>query len=139
MAPFNLCKFIIFLSLFSTFTNSRVQSKRDGFISISISEKGLEFVKDLLTEKAVSSLTPLELSPIEKTVRIPLVGSVKIVLSKIVIYHIDVIYSDVEVGDDDISITASKATANLSMDWKYTYKNWFVEVSDHGDASVEVL
>ncbi|XP_057540372.1 putative BPI/LBP family protein At1g04970 [Amaranthus tricolor] len=138
MAPFNLCKFIIFLSLFSTFTNFHVQSKRDGFISISISEKGLEFVKDLLTEKAVSSLTPLELSPIEKTVRIPLVGSVKIVLSNIVIYHIDVIYSDVEVGDDDISITASKATANLSMDWKYTYKNWFVEVSDHGDASVEV-
>ncbi|KNA22489.1 hypothetical protein SOVF_033760, partial [Spinacia oleracea] len=100
--------------------------------------KGLDFLKDLLTDKAISSLTPLELPPVERTVRILLVGRVKIVLSNIVIYHIDVLSSNVEVDDDEIKITASKATANLSMDWKYTYQNWFVEVSDQGKASVEV-
>uniref|UniRef100_A0A803LXY5 Lipid-binding serum glycoprotein C-terminal domain-containing protein n=1 Tax=Chenopodium quinoa TaxID=63459 RepID=A0A803LXY5_CHEQI len=42
-----------------------------------------------------------------------------------------------QMGDDEIRIKASKATANLSMDWKYTYQNWFVEVSDQGIASVE--
>ncbi|KMT12829.1 hypothetical protein BVRB_4g089210 [Beta vulgaris subsp. vulgaris] len=129
---------MIFLSLICIISNAHLQSKEDGFISVSISEKGLEFLKDLLTEKAVSSLTPLELSPIEKTVRILLIGRVKIVLSNIIIYHIDVPYSNVEVGDDEITISALKATANLSMDWKYTYQNWFVEVSDQGKASVEV-
>lgn len=139
MATYILSKLMIFLSLICIISNAHLQSKEDGFISVSISEKGLEFLKDLLTEKAVSSLTPLELSPIEKTVRILLIGRVKIVLSNIIIYHIDVPYSNVEVGDDEITISALKATANLSMDWKYTYQNWFVEVSDQGKASVEVL
>ncbi|KAL2944782.1 hypothetical protein RDABS01_033129 [Bienertia sinuspersici] len=138
MATSILGKLFIFLSIICVFSNAHLQSKEDGFISVSISEKGLDFIKDLLTDKAVSSLTPLELPSIEKTVRILLVGRVKIALSNIVIYHIDVPFSKVEVGDDDITISASRATANLSMDWKYTYKNWFVEVSDHGKASVEV-
>lgn len=133
-----LCKVLIFLSLICIISNTHIQLKEDGSISVSISEKGLDFLKDLLTDKAISSITPLELSPIEKTVRILLVGRVKIVLSNIIIYHIDVVSSNVEVGDDEISITASRATANLSMDWKYTYQNWFVEVSDQGKASVEV-
>ncbi|XP_021755649.1 putative BPI/LBP family protein At1g04970 [Chenopodium quinoa] len=131
-------KFFIFFSLICIISNAQLQSKQDGFISVSISEKGLDFLKDLLTDKAISSLTPLELPPIERTVRILLVGRVKIVLSNIIIYQINVLSSNVEVGDDEIRIKASKATANLSMDWKYTYQNWFVEVSDQGIASVEV-
>lgn len=140
MAASFLGKFFIFLSIFCIFSNAHLQSEEDGygFISVSISEKGLNFLKDLLIGKAVSSLTPLELPSIERTVRILLVGKVDIVLSNILIYHIDVPSSNIELEDSGITITASRATANLSMDWKYTYKNWFVEVSDHGKASVQV-
>ena len=139
MAASILGKVFIFLSVLSIISNAHLQSKEHGFISVSISEKGLDFLKNLLIGKAISTLTPLELSPIEQTVRIPLVGKVDISLSSIVIYHIDVPSSDIELGDSGITITGSGATANLSMDWKYTYKNWFVEVSDSGKASVQVL
>lgn len=128
----------IFLSIFCILSTAHLQSNKDGFISVAISEKGLDFLKDLLIDKAVSSLTPLELTPIEKSEKIPLVGKVHIVLSNIVIYHIDVHFSKIELEDSGIAISASGATANLSMDWKYTYKNWIFEVSDKGKASVQV-
>lgn len=138
MAASILGKVFIFVSILSVISNAHLQSKDHGFISVSISEKGLDFLKNLLIGKAISTLTPLELSPIEQTVRIRLVGKVDISLSNIVIYHIDVPSSDIELGDSGITITGSGATANLSMDWKYTYKNWFIEVSDSGKASVQV-
>ncbi|KAK9689397.1 hypothetical protein RND81_09G056700 [Saponaria officinalis] len=138
MGTFNYIKVLIFISIICTISSTQLKSNELGFISVSISEKGLDFVKDFLIDKAVSAITPLELPDIEKNVRIILVGKVKMVLSNIVIYKIDVSSSSVEVDDDGVSITASKATANLSMDWRYTYKNWLVEVTDKGHAFVQV-
>ncbi|XP_074320199.1 putative BPI/LBP family protein At1g04970 [Silene latifolia] len=141
MATNNQTKTLIFFSLISVIciiSSAHLQSHKNGFISVTISEKGLDFVKDFLIDKAVSSITPLELPDIEKTVKIILIGKVKVVLSNIVIYHIDVSKSKVELDDDGVTITASKATANLSMDWMYTYKNWLVQVTDKGKAFVQV-
>ncbi|KAL9267288.1 putative BPI/LBP family protein [Drosera capensis] len=131
--------FFIF-SKFCILGHTQLNSSEDGYISVSISEKGLVFVKDLLIDKAVSALTPLELPDIVKNVKIPVVGKVHIVLSDVVIYHIDVESSYVESGEDGFVIAASGATGNMSMSWKYSYKPWLVpiEVSDKGDASVLV-
>ncbi|KAL4325157.1 hypothetical protein GQ457_11G012720 [Hibiscus cannabinus] len=116
-----------------------VESLQEGYISGGLSKKGLDFAKDLLIEKAVSSMVPLHLSDIEKSVKIPLIGKVHLGLSDIVIYSVDFPFSSVETGDSGIVLIASGATANLRMKWKYSYKNWVITISDHGTATVEVL
>ncbi|XP_057955735.1 putative BPI/LBP family protein At1g04970 [Malania oleifera] len=135
--------FIVFLLLIAsalTPSHTHLYSTDQSFISLLVSRKGLDFVKDLLISEAVSSLTPLHLPQIQKTVKIPLVGNVHMVLSKITIYQIDVSSSYIEPGDAGLSIIASGTTCNLSMSWSYDYRTWLVPVtiSDHGDASVQV-
>lgn len=103
-----------------------------------VSRKGLDFTKDLLIEQAVSSIIPLQLPEIEKSIKIPLVGKVDIVLSNILIYNVEIGSSYVETGDSGIALIASGATANLSMDWQYTYSTWLFDISDSGDASIQV-
>ncbi|XP_020417130.1 putative BPI/LBP family protein At1g04970 isoform X3 [Prunus persica] len=126
--------FFIVLSFFLVPT----RTQEEGFISFVISSKGLEFSKDLLIEQAVSSIIPLQLPQIEKSVKIPLVGQVHVVLSNITIYNVDIASSYVETGDSGIALIASGATANLSMDWCYSYSTWLFDISDHGDASIQV-
>ncbi|KAG8365115.1 hypothetical protein BUALT_Bualt18G0070800 [Buddleja alternifolia] len=128
----------ILLFLFA-FSYTHVQSHEQGYITAEISNRGLDFLKDLLIDKAESSLVPLELHNIEKSVKIPVIGRVKMVLSDIVIERIDVASSTVQTGDTGIVIDVSGATANLSMNWKYTYKTWLlpVTVSDKGNATVQ--
>lgn len=110
----------------------------EGFISAVISNKGLDFSKDLLIEKAITSIISLQLPQIEKYVQVPLIGRVHIVLSNITIYSVDVPSSYVETGEKGIAIIASGATANLTMNWKYSYSNWFFDISDVGQASIQV-
>ncbi|XP_010252620.1 PREDICTED: putative BPI/LBP family protein At1g04970 isoform X1 [Nelumbo nucifera] len=120
--------------------HAQSQSSEEGFISAVISQKGLDFSKDILVDLAITSLAPLSLPQIQKTVKIPLVGNVHIVLSNITIYRVDVSASEVKPGDTGITIVASGATANLSMNWYYSYGTWFIPivVSDKGHASIQV-
>lgn len=112
----------------------------EGYISLQVSEKGLDFVKDLVVKEALSSLTPLHLPQVEKAVKIPLLGKVQIVLSNITINHIDLPSSVIKTGQSGITIATSSATANLSMAWRYSYSSWLlpIAVSDQGDASIQV-
>ena len=80
-----------------------------------ISDKGLDFAKDLLVEKAISSIIPLQLPQIEKYVKIPVVGRVQFVLSNITIYSVDVPSYYVENGETGVVLVGSGATAKLSM------------------------
>ncbi|KAK6149367.1 hypothetical protein DH2020_016892 [Rehmannia glutinosa] len=123
-----------------TFSSSRVQSHEQGYIRAEISNKGLEFLKDLLIEKAESSLVPLELPNIEKHVKIPIVGTVQMVLSDITIERIHVTSSTLKSGDSGIVIDVSGSTANLSTNWKYSYSTWLLPIafSDKGSATVQV-
>ncbi|KAG7024940.1 putative BPI/LBP family protein, partial [Cucurbita argyrosperma subsp. argyrosperma] len=104
-----------------------------------ISQKGLNFIKDFLIDKAVSTIIPLRLPDIEKTVNIALIGKVHIVLSDIIIGSVEVESSHIRIGDTGVNIVAAKATANMSMKWQYTYNTWLFEISDEGDASVQVI
>ncbi|KAK4386936.1 putative BPI/LBP family protein [Sesamum angolense] len=132
--------FHFLISLLFAFSRDRVLSHEAGHITAEISNKGLDFLKDLLIEKAESSLVPLELPKIEKSVKIPVLGSVQMVLSNIVIERIHVTSSTVKTGDSGIVLDVSGATANLTMNWKYSYSTWLIPiaVSDKGNATVQV-
>lgn len=105
-----------------------------------ISSKGLEFAKNFLIEKALSSMIPLQLSDFEKKVKIPAIGQVQILLSDITLYSFEIASSDVETGEGDIVFVAKDAAGNLSMNWAYSYRPRFVPIaiSDDGDALVQV-
>ncbi|XP_054797834.1 putative BPI/LBP family protein At1g04970 [Prosopis cineraria] len=109
-------------------------------ISLVITQDGLDFLKDLLVNKAISSMIPLRLPKIEKTVKIPVVGNVFMVLSNITLYQIDVPSSNINPGEDGISIITSGTTCILSMNWYYSYSTWLVpvDITDKGSASVQV-
>ncbi|PSS05957.1 BPI/LBP family protein precursor [Actinidia chinensis var. chinensis] len=138
MSP-TLFHLLLILSLFAP-SQPLLQSTDNSFISLLVSQNGLDFVKDLLVNKAISSLTPLEIPQIEKTMKIPVLGNVHTVLSNIIIYRIDVSSSYVKSGETGVAIVASGTTCNLSMNWYYSYSSWAVpfKISDHGSASVQV-
>lgn len=128
---------VLFLLLIPLSTH--VQSSEEGFILIEIFDKGIDFAKDLLINSGINSLTPLEVPQIEKAVKIPLIGTVHITLSNIILYQVDVNSSAVKSGDTGIALVVSGAKAYLSMDWSYHYGTWLIpEISDKGVASVEV-
>ncbi|CAE5967939.1 unnamed protein product [Arabidopsis arenosa] len=133
-----LMKVMTILVLFVSVSSTLAQSNNGGHISILVSETGLEFAKDYLIKKVITTTLPLQLPDIENKVKIPLIGKVRMGLSNIQIEAVHVQSSKIETGKDGIVLSVSGATANLSMDWSYTYRASFFEISDHGDASVEV-
>ncbi|GLT30170.1 hypothetical protein SLA2020_049880 [Shorea laevis] len=135
----------ILLLLSSVFISSQAHLQlpadpNESFTSILISQQGLDFVKNLLISKAILSMIPLKLPRIEESAKFPFLGNVHMVLSNITIYKIDVLSSYVKPGDHGITIVASGATCNLSMNWHYSYSSWLLplEISDKGSASVQV-
>ncbi|KAJ1441313.1 Lipid-binding serum glycoprotein, C-terminal [Sesbania bispinosa] len=137
MAPSIL---LVLLSLLLIPTSGYVQPHEDGFISGVISDKGLDYAKDLLIDKGVASIVLLQLPEIEKSVQVPLIGKAKVVLSEITIKDIQINSSSVKTGESGIVLVVSGATANLSMRWRYSCSTWLIPIgiSDSGTASVKV-
>lgn len=137
-----LIKVITFLALFVSLLPPSLalpQAKDGGgHVSLLVSQTGLDFAKDFLVHKVISTTLPLQLPEIEKKVKIPLVGKVRMGLTNIKIYAVDVRSSRVETGGDGMVLSVSGATADVSMDWSYAYKASFFHISDHGVASVKV-
>ncbi|XVE78375.1 hypothetical protein DITRI_Ditri13aG0139800 [Diplodiscus trichospermus] len=138
----------LFLLISSLFLSSQAdlhlqpsRNQDESFTSILVSQQGLDFVKDLLINKAISSFIPLQLpSTIEKSTSIPFLGIVDMVISNVTIYKIDVLSSYVKPGNTGIAIVASGTTCNLTMNWHYSYSSWLlpIEISDEGKAFVQV-
>ncbi|KAJ6680529.1 LBP/BPI/CETP FAMILY CARBOXY-TERMINAL DOMAIN PROTEIN [Salix purpurea] len=120
--------------------SSQIQQEQEAFTTIVISQQGLDFLKNLLITQAISSIIPLKLPNITKTAKLPFLGNVRMLLSNITIYQLQVLNSYVKPGDTGLAIIASGTTCNLSMDWSYEYNTWIfpVEISDKGHASVQV-
>lgn len=131
-------KLMTILVLFVSVSPTLAQSNNRGHISVLVSETGLEFAKDYLIKEVISTTIPLQLPEIEKKVKIPLIGKVRMGLSNITIFSVDVQSSKIETGENGIVLSVSGAAADLSMDWSYTYKASFFQISDHGDATVKV-
>ncbi|ERN01662.1 putative BPI/LBP family protein At1g04970 [Amborella trichopoda] len=128
------------LSLLSLPPTFSLQLDTHGSISVLISEKGLVFVKDLLVQQALLSLTPLHVPSIKKSINIPFIGGIEATLSNITLLEINVSSTYIRPGDTGVVIVASGAMAHISMDWKYSYSSWLipVDISDGGGASVQV-
>ncbi|XP_058788107.1 putative BPI/LBP family protein At1g04970 [Vicia villosa] len=138
MAPFNL---FFLLHLLFIPASGYVQPFEDGFISGVISNKGLDFAKDLLVEKGIESIVLLKLPEIENSAQVSLVGTAKVVLSDITIKDVQVNSStSLRIGESGIVVVVSGATADLSMKWKYTVSSWLIPIgiSDSGTASIKV-
>lgn len=131
---------LLLVASFFVPTHSYLEPTDQAFTSLVLSQRGLDFLKDLLIDKAVSSIIPLQLPEFEKSMRIPFVGNVLMVVSNTTIYEIDVSESYVKPGETGIAIIVSGATCNLSMNWYYSYSTWLVpvKISDRGNASVQV-
>lgn len=132
--------FFLLLSFFANLATAQSQSDDSGFISAVISEKGLNFVKDLLIEEELRDLVHLKLPDIKKSIRIPIIGIVQASVANITFSEVSVSSSTVHAGDTGVVIVASGATANLSMGWQYSYSTWLVpvKVSDKGTALIQV-
>uniref|UniRef100_A0A1J3J382 Putative BPI/LBP family protein n=1 Tax=Noccaea caerulescens TaxID=107243 RepID=A0A1J3J382_NOCCA len=131
------CFFFLVLPSFF-FLPSHTQS--DSFTSVLVTQNGLDFVKNLLVNKAIASIIPLQIPRIEKSVRIPFLGGIDVVVSNLTIYELDVASSYVKLGETGVVIVASGTTCNLSMNWHYSYTTWLapIEIADQGIASVQV-
>lgn len=131
----------LFLLLPSFFFWPSNSQSSDSFTSVLVSQNGLDFVKNLLVNKAIASIIPLQIPRIEKSVRIPFLGGIDVVVSNLTIYELDVASSYVKLGETGVVIVASGTTCNLSMNWHYTYSTWLppIEISDQGIASVQVI
>lgn len=132
-------KFFV-LFLFLLFISTSVCVHEEGFISVIISDKGLDFAKDILINQTIASIVLSQLPQIEKSVQVPLVGKAHVILSEITIKNIQVSSSYVETGDTGINVVVSGATANLSLNWRYTVSSWLIPIgiSDSGTATVKV-
>lgn len=111
-------------------------------ISAVVAEKGLAFAKDVLIGEAVRSLTPLRLPGVEKAMRVPFLGGVRVAASNITLFHLDVGgNSTVYPGHSGVVVVASGITANISMHWSYRYDSWLfpIEIADSGTASILVM
>ncbi|KAJ3694638.1 hypothetical protein LUZ60_000015 [Juncus effusus] len=127
----------LFLSLLLLF--SAPAKSDDSRISAIISSKGVDFTKDLLVNQAVKSMIPLELADIEKSARIPFVGYVTMFATDLDLYELNVANSSAIIGDSSVEIVASGVTAEMSMNWNYSYSTAWIRFSDCGNASVEVV
>ena len=127
--------------LLFTFSCNCVQSIEQGHINAEISNRGLDFLKELLIQKAEFEIVPLDLPKIAKSVKIPVIGTVQMAATDITIETINVTSSTLKSGDSGIVIDVSGATANLSMNWQYSYSSWWlpVSVSDKGNATIQVF
>ncbi|KAK7320345.1 hypothetical protein VNO77_29745 [Canavalia gladiata] len=139
MAPSVFFLLLSFLFIPNT-ARGDLQHHEEGFISLVISDKGLDFAKDFVIDKAIASIIASQLPQIEKSVQVPLIGKAKVVLSDIIINDIQVNSSFVETGERGIVLVVSGATANLSLKWRYTCSSWLVPIgiSDSGTATVKV-
>ncbi|KAI4319883.1 hypothetical protein MLD38_033429 [Melastoma candidum] len=132
--------FLLSCLIFPCSSLPRSSEQSQAFTSILVHQKGLDFVKDLLVNKAVSSSLPIRLPTIEKYQKIPFVGNVRMVLSEITIYKLDAPDSYIRPGDAGVAIIASGTTGDISMRWNYSYSTWLlpVEITDKGSARVKV-
>ncbi|CAO2812804.1 unnamed protein product [Amaranthus hypochondriacus] len=136
--------FLLLLSLLlyqspPPFTSAAIDEP--SLISFLITTKGLTFLKDLLISKAISTLIPLQIPRIDQTLQIPFLGNVFVELSNLSLHQISVSDSYITPGESGVAFIVSGATANMSLDWYYSYyAGWFfpLQISDHGLASIQV-
>ena len=102
--------------------------------------KGLNYAKYLLVSQALQVVINLRISNMKKSEQVPFIGAVHVKLSNFTVDNVMVHSSKIKLGQGGINIVASQVEVNLTMNWKYSYRSWFIPfiVSDKGGALVKV-
>ncbi|MFS7999343.1 putative lipid binding protein BPI/LBP [Helianthus anomalus] len=110
------------------------------FISVLITQNGLDFVKNLFVTKTISTITPTPFNQIDRVVRIPVIGKVHVVVSDVTLYRLNVGLSQVIPSVLGVYIAGSDVSCDLSMKWHYYYGSPFfpIPISDTGTAAIKV-
>ncbi|KAK1439783.1 hypothetical protein QVD17_05603 [Tagetes erecta] len=110
------------------------------FISILITQNGLDFVKNLLQNRAISTITHSPIPKFESSVHIPVIGEVRILLSDVNIHQLNVGVSKVIPGSDGVAISGSDVACDLDMRWHYSYGSSIfpISISDSGTSNIQV-
>ncbi|KAI5056835.1 hypothetical protein GOP47_0028653, partial [Adiantum capillus-veneris] len=110
-------------------------------IWITLAQRGLDYLKDVLLTQVLEAVTPFPLPNITRTANIPFVGEVSASFTNVTLVRAEVPSSTVALGDTGVAVQAFNAAANLTLSWQYDYRNiWLpAPVSDFGGAEVKVV
>lgn len=110
-------------------------------IWITLAQRGLDYVKDVLLMQVLETITPFSLPDVMKTAYIPFVGDVSVSFTNVTLVRAEVPSSTIALGDMGIVMQGSNAAANLTLTWQYDYHNIWLPgpVSDSGGAEIKVV
>lgn len=108
-------------------------------IMVTLSNSGIDYVKEVLVNEILAEITPLVLPDIKGHVDTP-IGRLDTKLSQILLSGANVSYSDVDMDQSSITIFAGDVHARIRFHWYYEYSASYVPwpVNDGGWADVEV-
>lgn len=108
-------------------------------IMVTLSESGINYVKEVLVNEILAEITPLALPDINAHVDSP-IGRLDTKISQILLSGANVSYSDVDLGKTGITVFAGDVEARIRLHWYYEYSASYVPwpVNDGGWADVEV-
>lgn len=110
-------------------------------IWITLSQRGLDYLKDVLLTQVLEAITPLPLPDITKTASIPFVGEVTASFTNVSLLRAAVPASTITLGETGVTVQGSNVAANLTLNWHYNYHNaWLPSpISDTGGADIKVV
>lgn len=110
-------------------------------IWITLAQRGLDYLKDVLLTQVLETITPLSLPSIRKTASIPIVGDVTASFTNVTLVHAEVPSSTIALGETGVAMQGFNGAANLTLNWQYTYQNIWLPgpVSDAGGADIKVV
>ncbi|WCJ37433.1 lipid-binding serum glycoprotein family protein [Euphorbia peplus] len=137
-----MSEILLFLFLSSFFIPYQTQNLQpvnheEAFISIRLSQNGVDFLKSMLMTKVLESITPLILPKIEHKVNIPLLGDADVLLSHIVITQISVYSSSSNNSGDSagLQLIAWGEVCNLTISCHLPFRH---RIDDNGCAAIQV-
>lgn len=108
-------------------------------IMVTLSQSGIDYVKEVLVNEILAEITPLSLPDINAHVDSP-IGCLDMKISQILLSGANVSYSDVDMGKTGITVFAGDIHARIRLHWYYEYSASYVPwpLNDGGWADVEV-
>lgn len=109
-------------------------------IWITISQKGLDYVKDVLVTQILQAEIPLHLPDMTKSASLAFVGEINASFTNVTLVRAEVHDSAITLGNAGIAVQGSRAIANLTLNWEFTYTTGWLPnpISDRGAADIRV-
>ncbi|WCJ37436.1 lipid-binding serum glycoprotein family protein [Euphorbia peplus] len=118
--------------------NSQPPNDEEAFVSIRLSQNGVDFLKSMLTRKVLQSVTPLIFNKIEQTVNVPLLGDVDLLLSHTRITRVQVYSCCCNKSGDStgVQLIAWGEVCNQTINFRLPF---YHGLADNGCAGIKVV